>query len=79
MAEVVGGMTGALQGSLTGLVNKGQDWLDWILPPEKRGEIWAKLSKFATEKPLIAVCIATVAFFVFFSQNSSLKEEIRIN
>ena len=58
MAEVVGGMTGALQGSLTGLVNKGQDWLDRIFPPEKRGELWAKLSKFATEKPLLAVCIS---------------------
>lgn len=58
MAEVVGGMTGALQGSLTGLVNKGQDWLDRIFPPEKRSELWAKLSKFATEKPLLAVCIS---------------------
>lgn len=55
MAEIVGGMTGALQGSLTGLVNKGQDWLDRIFPPEKRSELWAKLSKFATEKPLLAV------------------------
>ena len=73
MAEVVGGMTGALQGSLTGLVSKGQDWLDWILPPEKRGEIWAKLSKFATEKPMLAVCIAVACA----SQNK-VKEE-RIN
>lgn len=74
MADVVGGMTGALQGTLTGLVDKGQDWLDWILPPEKRGEIWAKLSKFATEKPLIAVCIAVA---LLFSQ-TVVKEE-RIN
>lgn len=63
MAEVVGGMTGALQGTLTGLVNKGQDWLDRIFPPEKRGEIWAKLSKFATEKPLLAVCITVALCF----------------
>lgn len=54
MAEVIGGMTGALQGTLSGVVNQGQTFLDRIFPPEKRNELWAKLSKFATEKPMLA-------------------------
>lgn len=55
MAEVIGGMTGALQGTLSGVINQGQTFLDRIFPPEKRNELWAKLSKFATEKPMLAV------------------------
>lgn len=57
MAEVISGMTGALQGTLSGMLNKGQSILDRFFPPERRNELWAKLSKFATEKPLLAVCI----------------------
>lgn len=56
MAEVISGMTGALQGTLSGVLNNGQNFLDRIFPPEKRNELWAKLSKFATEKPMLAVC-----------------------
>ena len=55
MAEVIGGMTGALQGTISGVINQGQSFLDRIFPPEKRNELWAKLSKFATEKPMLAV------------------------
>lgn len=55
MAEVISGMTGALQGTLGGMINQGQNFLDRIFPPEKRNELWAKLSKFATEKPMLAV------------------------
>lgn len=55
MAEVIGGMAGALQGTIGGVLNKGQSILDRFFPPEKRNELWAKLSKFATEKPMLAV------------------------
>ncbi|MCJ1427027.1 hypothetical protein MMC29_004930 [Sticta canariensis] len=54
MAEVISGMAGALQGTLGGIVNQGQNFLDRIFPPEKRNELWAKLSRFATEKPMLA-------------------------
>ena len=55
MAEAISGATGALQGSIGGVVNKGSAWLDSIFPPEKRNELVAKISKFATEKPMFAV------------------------
>lgn len=51
---MVSGLAGGLQGSLTGMVNKGSAWLDNIFPPEKRNELMAKISKFATEKPMMA-------------------------
>ncbi|KAL8728436.1 MAG: hypothetical protein Q9166_005398 [cf. Caloplaca sp. 2 TL-2023] len=54
MAEMISGLAGGLQGSLTGIVNKGSEWLDRIMPPERRDEIMAKISKFATEKPMMA-------------------------
>ena len=57
MAEVIGGMAGALQGTIGGVLNKGQSLLDRFFPPEKRNELWAKLSRFATEKPMLAVWI----------------------
>lgn len=58
MADMVSGIAGGLQGSLTGLLDKGSQWLDNIIPPEKRDELMAKISKFATEKPMMAVIIA---------------------
>ncbi|KAL8881604.1 MAG: hypothetical protein Q9192_007764 [Flavoplaca navasiana] len=54
MAELVSSVAGGLQGSLTGMVNKGSEWLDRIMPPERRNELMAKISKFATEKPAMA-------------------------
>ena len=55
MAELVGGMTGALQGTVTGVINQGQSLIDRFFPPERRNELWAKFNKFATEKPMLAV------------------------
>jgi hypothetical protein len=55
MAEALSGATGALQGTVGGMLNKGSAWLDSIFPPEKRNELIAKMSKFATEKPMLAV------------------------
>ena len=55
MAEAVGGLTGAVQGSIGGVINQGQTYIDRILPPERRSELSAKASKFATEKPMLAV------------------------
>ncbi|CAO1603779.1 hypothetical protein XANCAGTX0491_007357 [Xanthoria calcicola] len=54
MAEMISGVAGGLQGSLTGMLNKGTEWLDRIMPPERRNELMAKISKFATEKPMMA-------------------------
>lgn len=56
MAEMISGVAGGLQGSLTGMLNKGSDLLDRFMPPERRNELMAKISKFATEKPMMAVC-----------------------
>ena len=55
MAEMLSGVTGSLQGWVNGLINKGQGWLDRLMPPERRNELAAKASKFATEKPALAV------------------------
>ena len=57
MAEIVSGMTGALQGTAMSVVNKGTNYLDRFFPPEKRNELYAKISKFATEKPMLAVSL----------------------
>ncbi|KAL8787742.1 MAG: hypothetical protein Q9213_002062 [Squamulea squamosa] len=54
MAEMISGIAGGLQGSLTGMLNKGSEWLDRIMPPERRNDLMAKVSKFATEKPMMA-------------------------
>ncbi|MCJ1435773.1 hypothetical protein MMC27_005148 [Xylographa pallens] len=54
MAELVGGLAGSLQGTVTGFVNGGQNLLDRFFPPERRSELWAKFNKFATEKPMLA-------------------------
>ncbi|KAL8665561.1 MAG: hypothetical protein Q9168_007666 [Polycauliona sp. 1 TL-2023] len=51
---MISSVTGGLQGSLTGMLNKGSEWLDRLMPPEKRNELMAKASKFATEKPAMA-------------------------
>ena len=70
MAEMVSGMTGALQGSVTGILNKGQNWLDMLMPPERRNELTAKLSKFATEKPALAVSLSYLPYFLRISQEA---------
>lgn len=62
MAEIIGGMAGALQGTLGGVLNKGQSLLDRFFPPERRNALWAKLSKFATEKPMLAVLLPCSLF-----------------
>ncbi|KAI9874788.1 MAG: hypothetical protein M1830_009289 [Pleopsidium flavum] len=58
MADMVGGglggMTGALQGTATNVLSTGQNYLDRFFPPEKRQDLYAKISKFATEKPMLA-------------------------
>ena len=64
MADMVGGglggMTGALQGTVTNIVGKGQNYLDRFFPPEKRQDLYAKISKFATEKPMLAVSLPSL-------------------
>ena len=55
MAEAIGGMAGTLQGSVQGLANRGQSFIDSIIPPETRSKIMAWISKFAAEKPMLAV------------------------
>ena len=55
MAEAISGIAGGLQGSVGGMLNQGSAWLDSIFPPEKRNELVARISKFAKEKPMLAV------------------------
>ena len=50
----LGGLTGALQGSINNLVDVGSGWIDNWFPPERREQLKAKLMKFATERPQLA-------------------------
>ncbi|KAI4150996.1 MAG: hypothetical protein LQ340_003758, partial [Diploschistes diacapsis] len=54
MAEVLGGLAGSLQGTLTGMLNKGSSFIDQWFPPERRAELWSKFQKFLHEKPMLA-------------------------
>lgn len=53
-AQGLGGLSGALQGGVSNIINTGSGFLDKWFPPEKREELKSKLSKFATEKPALA-------------------------
>jgi len=81
MAEVLGGLTGALQGTVNNVINQGQSLLDRFFPPETRNAMWAKFTQFATERPkltafllsqfalsgipLLLFFVMTVTVFVF--------------
>ena len=54
MAEYLSSLTGVLQGSLNSALTRASSVLDRILPPEKRASIASSISRFATEKPLLA-------------------------
>ena len=57
MAESLAGVTGSLQGTIGSMGNKAQSWIDSILPPEKRSQIMAMISKFSTERPMLSVSL----------------------
>lgn len=67
----LGSMTGMLQGGVTSVLNMGTNILDKILPPEKREDMKAKITKFATEKPYLAsfllsqIAISGLPMFLF--------------
>ena len=69
MAEAISGIAGGLQGSVNGMLNQGSAWLDSIFPPEKRNELVARISKFAKEKPMLAVRL----LFLIFLRHRDLK------
>lgn len=50
----LGGLSGALQGGVNDVLSNGKGMLDRFFPPEKREALWAKITKFATEKPMLA-------------------------
>ena len=50
----LGTISGALQGGINNITNSGSQYLDRFFPPERRNEIKARLTKFATEKPKVA-------------------------
>ncbi|KAI9721489.1 MAG: hypothetical protein M1812_002251 [Candelaria pacifica] len=54
MSELVGKVSGAVTGTAGSVLNKGQGLLDRWFPPEKREELMAKMSRFASEKPMLA-------------------------
>ncbi|MCJ1353233.1 MAG: hypothetical protein MMC33_003218 [Icmadophila ericetorum] len=72
MAELLGGLTGSLQGYLNGFLNFGSSILDRFFPPEKRAQVSAMLSKFATEKPMLAsfllsqIALSGIPLMLFF-------------
>ena len=68
MAEAISGIAGGLQGSVGGMLNQGSAWLDSIFPPEKRNELVAKISKFATEKPMLAVRLRSSSAYPVVNQ-----------
>ena len=55
MAEALGSLTGSIQGTITGLGNKGMQWLDSVFPPESRAKVMNAITKFSSEKPMLAV------------------------
>lgn len=55
MAEALTSVTSSLPGAMQGLLSKGQGLVDSLLPPETRSKILAWISKFAAEKPQLAV------------------------
>ena len=57
MAEALGSLTGSIQGTVTGLGNKGMQMIDSICPPETRAKIMNAVTKFSSEKPQLAVRI----------------------
>ena len=60
MAEMIGGLAGSVQGTVGGVLNKGQAFLDQYFPPERRAELWAWFNKFMTEKPMLAVRLFSI-------------------
>ena len=69
MAEAVSGLTGSLQGTVTGLGNKGMQWLDSIFPPESRAKAMNAITKFSSEKPQLAVRVPHSHFYLLFSHS----------
>lgn len=67
MAEAVSGLTGSLQGTVTGLGNKGMQWLDSIFPPESRAKAMNAITKFSSEKPQLAVSALMLPSSMLFS------------
>jgi hypothetical protein len=55
MSGTARSLTGAVQHHVTGVLNKGQSFVDARFPQQKRADLWAKASAFASEKPLLAV------------------------
>ena len=70
MAEAISGIAGGLQGSVGGVLNQGSAWLDSIFPPEKRNELIARISKFAKEKPMLAVRPFPFSSYAVFTCNT---------
>lgn len=75
MAELIGGLAGSLQGTVNSAVSGGQNFLDKIISPERRAELWARIQKFIQEKPMLASFIAShialsgpaIGIFVIFT------------
>ncbi|KAI9700329.1 MAG: hypothetical protein M1836_002344 [Candelina mexicana] len=65
MSELVGKVSGAVTGTAGSVLNKGQGLLDRWFPPEKREELMAKMSKFASEKPMLAIAITGIPMGLF--------------
>ena len=65
MAEAVsggiGGITGALQGTLNDFGGRVQQWVDNIFPPEKRNQAVGFLAQFASNKPGLAVRLLSLS------------------
>jgi len=51
MTDLIGNAFSSVQGTATGLIKQGQGLIDRVLPPEKRADITAKLTKLAQERP----------------------------
>ncbi len=69
MAEALGGLTGSIQGTVTGLGNKGMQWLDRIFPPETRAKVMNAITKFSSEKPMLAVRLCHFAVGYQYQSN----------
>ena len=76
MAEALSGVTGSLQGSVQGLANRGQSFIDSIVPPETRNKIVAWVSKFAAEKPMLAARLPIFPSLIFLRGKQQRRENI---
>lgn len=63
LSGTLGGTLGSLQSKVIALISKVQEWIDGVIPPERRARIMEKARQFATDRPFLASFL--VSWFTF--------------